>query len=102
MDELLKQELRSGWLDAGNTYEPLDALGIALGAYFLYAGATDKAPNWLTATLGGIMVYIHAQRFFYAPKTRAGLIRLAKDLNLTQQDFDVIKVELQNESRSIV
>ena len=95
MPDLLKQELRSGWLGVGDAYQPLDALGIALGAYFLYAGATKKAPCWLTATLGGIMIFIHSQRFLYAPKDRAGLIRLAKALNLSQQDFNVIAAELE-------
>ena len=94
MNDLLKQELRGGWIGVGDAYEPLDALGMALGAYFLYAGATNKAPNWLTAALGGIMIFIHTQRFFYAPRDRAGLIRLAKALDLTQKDFDAIQVEL--------
>jgi len=96
MNELLRQELRAGWLGAGDAYQPLDLLGTALGAYFLYAGATSKAPNWLTATLGGVMIFIHAQRFFYAPKDRAGLIRLAKVLKLTPKDFRVIEAQLQN------
>jgi hypothetical protein len=95
MTELLRQELRGGWLGVGKAYQPLDALGMALGAYFLYAGATKKAPDWLTATLGGVMIFIHAQRFLYAPKDRAGLIRLAKTLKLTQKDFDVIEQELK-------
>ena len=96
MTELLRQELRGGWLGVGDAYQPLDALGMALGAYFLYAGATKKAPCWLTATLGGVMIFIHSQRFLYAPKDRSGLIRLAKSLDLTPLDFDVIKRELQN------
>ena len=95
MNELLRQELRAGWLGVGKAYQPIDGLGMALGAYFLYAGATKKAPCWLTATLGGVMIFIHAQRFLYAPKDRAGLIRLAKTLNLTQRDFDVIAAELK-------
>ena len=96
MPELLSQELRGGWLGVGDAYQPLDALGIALGAYFLYTGATNKTPHWLTATLGGVMIYIHAQRFFYAPKDRAGLIRIAKALNLSPRDFNVVAAELKN------
>lgn len=95
MTELMQQELRGGWLGVSDAYQPLDALGMALGAYFLYAGATKKAPCWLTATLGGVMIFIHSQRFLYAPKDRAGLIRLAKALKLTQKDFAVIQQELQ-------
>ena len=94
MNDLLKQEFRGGWLGVPDAYQPLDFLGIALGAYFLYAGATNKAPNWLTAALGGVMIFIHSQRFFYAPRDRAGLIRIAKALDLTQQDLDFIRVEL--------
>ena len=95
MNELMRQELRGGWLGVGDAFQPLDALGMALGAYFLYAGATKKAPCWLTATLGGVMIFIHSQRFLYAPKDRAGLIRLAKTLKLSAQDFAVIQKELQ-------
>ena len=94
MNDLLKQELRGGWIGVGDAYQPLDALGMALGAYFIYAGATNKAPNWLTAALGGVMIYIHTQRFFYAPTDRAGLIRLAKALDLTSKDFDIVRAEL--------
>lgn len=93
-NELLRQELRAGWLGVGDAYQPLDLLGAGLGAYFLYAGATGKAPKWLTATLGGLMIFIHTQRFLYAPKDRSGLIRLAKTLKLTQKDFDIIEREL--------
>lgn len=98
MNELLRQELRAGWLGAGDKYQPLDLLGTALGAYFLYTGATGKTPRWLTASLGAVMIFIHTQRFFYAPKDRAGLIRLAKALNLTPKDFQVIQAQLQNGS----
>ena len=94
MTELMRQELRGGWLGVGDALQPLDALGMALGAYFLYAGATKKAPCWLTATLGGVMIFIHSQRFLYAPKDRAGLIRLAKSLKLQPRDFEVIAAEL--------
>lgn len=87
MNELLKQELRGGWLDIGEPYQPLDALGIALGAYFIFAGATDRAPRWLTIGLGGVMVYIHSRRFFYAPRTREGLIRLLRHLDVTPAEL---------------
>ena len=79
---LLREELRSGWLEMPERYQLLDFLGVALGSYFIYAGATDRAPRWLTIALGGVMVYIHSQRFFYAPRTRGGLFRLLQALEI--------------------
>lgn len=93
-NDLLKQELRSSFLGVGDTFQPLDATGAALGAYFLFAGITNRAPPALTALLGGIMIFVHLQKFFFAPKDRTGLIRLAKALDLTQADFDAIEIEL--------
>ncbi|KKN49733.1 hypothetical protein LCGC14_0639830 [marine sediment metagenome] len=87
MNALLKQELRGGWLDIGAPYQPLDFLGVALGAYFIYAGMSDRAPPALTIGLGALMVYIHSRRFFYAPKTREGLLRLLKQLDVTPQEL---------------
>lgn len=87
MDPLLKQELRGGWLGVGEAYQPLDFLGMALGAYFIFSGVSDRAPRWLTIGLGGVMIYIHSRRFFYAPKTREGLIRLLRDLDVTPQEL---------------
>jgi hypothetical protein len=87
MTELLKQELRGGWLGIGDAYQPLDFLGVALGAYFIYAGASKKAAPVLTIGLGALMIYIHSRRFFYAPKSRDGLIRLLKQLDVTPQEL---------------
>lgn len=87
MPDLLRQELRGGWLDVGDAYQPLDFLGVALGAYFVFAGVTDKAPRALTVGLGALMIYIHSRRFLYAPKDRAGLVRLLKTLKVTPQEL---------------
>lgn len=87
MDELLKQELRGGWLGVGEAYHPLDFLGVALGAYGIYAGLTGRAPRALTVGLGALMIYIHGQRFLYAPKDRAGLVRLLKSLDVTPAEL---------------
>lgn len=84
---LIKQDLRAGWLGIGDKFEPLDFLGVALGSYFIYNGVTRKGPQWLNISLGAIMVYIHSQRFFYAPKSRDGLIRLLNDLNVTPDEL---------------
>jgi hypothetical protein len=85
--DLIKQDLRAGWLGVGKQYQPLDFLGVALGSYFIYQGVTHRAPDWLTISLGAIMVFIHSQRFFYAPQSRDGLIRLLKHLEVTPAEL---------------
>lgn len=87
MNDLIKQDLRSGWLGIAETYQPLDFLGVALGSYFVYQGVTHKAPDWLTISLGAIMIYIHSQRFFYAPQTRDGLIKLLQHLDVKPEEI---------------
>ena len=66
MENLIKQEFRGGWLGMPRRFEVIDFLGIALGSYFLYDGVTKKGPQWVTISLGTIMIYLHSQRFFYA------------------------------------
>ncbi len=85
--DLIKQDLRSGWLEIGQKWQTLDFIGVALGSYFIYDGVTRKAPPWLTISLGAIMVYIHSQRFFYAPQSRDGLIRLLNNLEVTPEEL---------------
>ena len=85
--DLITQDLRSGWLEIGHKWQPLDFLGVALGSYFIYDGVTHKGPDWLTISLGAIMVYIHSQRFFYAPQSRDGLIRLLNNLEVTPEEL---------------
>ena len=85
--DLIKQDLRSGWLEIGMKWQPLDFLGVALGSYFLYDGVTHKGKDWITIALGAIMIYIHSQRFFYAPQSREGLIRLLNDLQVTPEEL---------------
>lgn len=87
MNELVKQELRGGWLGVGEPFQPLDFFGAALGAYMIYTGATDRSPRWLTIGLGGVMIWIHTRRFFFAPKDRAGLIQLLRSLDVTPQEL---------------
>lgn len=87
MTDLMKQELRGGWLGVGDAYQPIDFFGIGLGAYFVFAGLTDRAPPALTVGLGALMMYIHSRRFFYAPKDRAGLIRLLQTLDVTPAEL---------------
>jgi hypothetical protein len=86
MNDLLKQELRGGWLDVGNKFQAIDFFGMALGSYFIYDGVTGKGPQWLTVSIGAIMIYIHSQRFLYAPKSREGLMRLMRDLDITPEE----------------
>ena len=80
-------ELRQGWLAVPEAYTPYDFLGAALGAYFLWDGVTGKGPNWMNIALGSIMVYIHTQRFFYAPQTQAGVERLLKSVGIKKEDL---------------
>ncbi|MCP4410653.1 MAG: hypothetical protein GY807_23515 [Gammaproteobacteria bacterium] len=87
MNELLKQELRAGWLGIGDPYQPIDFLGMAMGGYFIYDGVTRRGAPWVGIALGAIMVYIHSRRFVYAPKDRAGLIRLLDTLEVTPQEL---------------
>lgn len=86
MNDLIKQELRGGWLGMPRQFEAIDFLGFALGSYFLYDGVTNKGPRWVTISLGAIMIYIHSQRFFYAPTTKEGLVNLLENLNVTPEE----------------
>lgn len=87
MNNLMQQELRSGWLGIDRKYQPLDFLGAALGSYFLYNGVTGKGDRWINVSLGAIMIFIHTQRFFFAPSNKEGLIRLMKSLNITPEEL---------------
>lgn len=86
MNDLIKQELRGGWLDMPGQFEAIDFFGFALGSYFLYDGVTGKGPQWLTISLGALMIYIHTRRFFYAPTTKEGLINLLESLDVTPEE----------------
>lgn len=81
---MLEQEIRGGWLGVPEAFHPLDFLGVALGSYFAWQSWRDGRP--LGIALGGLMVYIHAQRFFMAPQDRAGLERLLASLGLDWTD----------------
>ena len=87
MNDLLKQELRSGWLGIDNPYQPLDFLGAALGSYFIWNAVTGKGEPWVNIALGSIMVFIHTKRFFFAPSDREGLIRLLQQLDVTPEEI---------------
>ena len=85
--QIIKDEFRGGWLGMPKPFEVIDLLGFALGAYFTWNAVTKKGPDWFTITLGGIMMYIHSRRFFYAPQSRAGLINILNQLDLTPADI---------------
>ena len=87
LPETHKHEIRGGWLGVPEAYHVLDFLGVALGSYFIWHGATDRGPAWLTIGLGSIMVWIHSQRFFYAPQTQAGLVRLMDAIDVSPADI---------------
>lgn len=75
---LQKYELRSGWLGLPEPFHPLDLLGVAMGSAIIWS---------VPIALGGIMVFIHSQRFFHAPQTRDGLARLLKSLDVKASDL---------------
>lgn len=90
-NELLKAELRGGWLGVPEAYTAYDFLGFALGSYFIIDGVVQitaerkKKPNWWPIArigLGAIMFYIHTQRFFYAPQSKEGLQKLLTALDI--------------------
>lgn len=76
-------------------FEVIDLLGFALGSYFLYDGVTGKGPQWVSISLGAIMMYIHSRRFFYAPTTKAGLINLLNSLDISPDELEGIKAQLK-------
>lgn len=92
---IVKREFRGGWLGLPEPFEVIDLLGFALGSYFLWNGVTKKGPQWLTVSLGAIMMYIHSQRFFYAPQTKAGLINLMQKLEITPEEIEGIQAQLK-------
>lgn len=85
--DILKHELRAGWLEVPEAYHPLDFIGAAMGSYVIYQGATGKGPDWVTIAIGTIMVYIHTQRFFYAPQSQGGVTNLFKALDIKREDI---------------
>ncbi len=86
-NEILKYELRAGWLGLPQAFSPFDLIGVAMGAAMIYSGASTRAPRWLPIALGGVMMFIHSQRFFYAPQDRAGLVRLMRALDVTPEEL---------------
>lgn len=88
MNELVKIELRQGWLGVPKAYQPFDAIGVAMGGYFLWDGVrTPRPTSWVSIGLGAVMIYIHTQRFLYAPQDRAGLKQLLNALEITPQEL---------------
>ena len=87
-NDLLKHELRGAWLGVPDAYHILDGLGAAMGAYFIYDGVRyPRQTAWLNIGLGAIMIFIHTQRFFYAPQNREGLNRLLNALEIRPEDI---------------
>lgn len=102
MNELVRQELKSGWLGMPGKFSPLDFAGAGLGAYMTFMGVRElqRARSWqgmLAVGLGAMMIWIHTQRFFLAPQDQGGFIRLATDLGITQTDLDRLRPMLPPE-----
>jgi hypothetical protein len=96
--DLLKDELRGGWLGVPRAFTLLDFAGAALGAYFIFAGVTGRVPRWTLTALGTIMVLVHLQKFFYAPQTREGLARLLRELDVTPNELHRIADQMRQTS----
>lgn len=93
---LLTQEFRGGWLGMPLPYSIVDLAGAALGGYMTFMGIRElrRAENWqgiVAIGLGAVMIWIHTQRFFYAPQDQRGFIRLARELEITQADLDRLR-----------
>jgi len=96
MNPLMQQEHRGGWLGMPRKYSVVDLSGAFLGGYMGYLGYRElqRAPCWqgyLALALGGVMIWIHTQRFFYAPQDQRGFIKLAQELAITQADLDRLR-----------
>ncbi len=93
---LVIDELRGGWLGVPKAYTALDFFGVALGGWVAYLGWRERQSpvGAVSIALGGVMAYIHIQRFFYAPQSRDGLLRLLRALQVTPAEFDVMRAEL--------
>ncbi len=95
--DLLLQEQRGGWLGMPRKYSIIDLAGAGLGGYMGYLGYRElqrSSNSWqglLALALGGVMIWIHTQRFFYAPQDQRGFIKLAQQMQLTQADIDRIR-----------
>lgn len=94
MSELSKYELRSGWLGLPEPWHPLDLIGVAMGAAIIWSAVDRRAPRWVPIALGGVMVFIHSQRFFHAPQTRDGLMRLLQSLDVTPAELAELAPQL--------
>lgn len=93
---LMTQEHRGGWLGMPRRYSILDFSGAMLGTYMGYMGVRElqRGRSWQGYTalaLSGVMIWIHVQRFFYAPQDQTGFIRLARELGVTQTDLDRLR-----------
>lgn len=63
-EQLREEEIRN-WIGTPARYQLLDFLGVGLGSYFLWEG---WGRNNFNVALGAIMIFIHSQRFLYAPQ----------------------------------
>ena len=88
MNDLTRVELRQGWLGVPRPYQPFDAIGVAMGAYFIWdAVDTPRDTAWINIALGAVMIYIHSQRFLFAPQDKGGLNRLLNSVGVRREDI---------------
>lgn len=65
----IKAEEARNFLGAPRKYQLIDFLGVGLGSYFIWETLRRPRPEWVNVALGAIMIYIHSERFVYAPQT---------------------------------
>lgn len=51
-------------------FQLIDGLGVLLGGWFIAETLRRPDPSWINVGLGAVMVYIHSERFFYAPQVK--------------------------------
>ena len=95
-NDVLLQEHRGGWLGMPRKYSIVDMAGVALGGYMAYMGVRElrRTESWqgvAAVGFGAVMIWIHMQRFFYAPQDQRGFIKLARELEVTQADIDRLR-----------
>jgi len=95
MNQLLQDELRGGWLGVPRQYTLLDFLGIAFGVALLVAARKHR--DFTLAALGGVAVYIHSQRFFYAPQTGEGLRSLVRTVGIPPEQACALILQQRRE-----
>ncbi len=55
-------------------WQLLDFMGVAYGTYFIWESWTRRKPNLTNIMIATTMLYIHSERFFYAPQRKRDIV----------------------------